>query len=138
SASLPWALLGILKAGAAFLLLDPAYPPARLIQYIRGAKPRGFISLEAAGAVPADVKEALQGASRCCITLPNLPRTKAASPLENHSSEDPKTNILPDDFAYISYTSGSTGEPKGVMGRHGPLSHFLPWQAAHFDLTPAD
>jgi amino acid adenylation domain-containing protein len=139
SAALPIALLGALKAGAAFLMLDPAYPPARLIQYIRGAKPRGFIGLEAAGTIPTDLERVLQETIRCRIALPSLPRNgKALNPLENYSTEDPEIQIHPDDLAYISYTSGSTGEPKGVMGRHGPLSHFLPWQAAHFGLTPAD
>ena len=138
SAALPWALLGVFKAGAAFLILDPAYPPARLIQYVRGAKPRGFISLNAAGAISTDLEQALEETIRCRIALPKLSRSKAEGPFENYSSEDPKIKILPEDLAYISYTSGSTGEPKGVQGRHGPLSHFLPWQAAHFGLTPAD
>jgi amino acid adenylation domain-containing protein len=138
SAALPLALLGVLKAGAAFLLLDPAYPPARLIQYVRSAKPRGFISLEAAGVVPQDLQEVLQETTCFRISLPQLARTGTENRLGQHSAHNPEIEIRPDDLAYISYTSGSTGEPKGVMGRHGPLSHFLPWQAAHFDLTAAD
>ena len=41
SAALVWALLGLLKAGAAFMILDPAYPAARLLSYLRLARPRG-------------------------------------------------------------------------------------------------
>jgi amino acid adenylation domain-containing protein len=138
SAALPWAVLGILKAGAAFLILDPAYPAARLIQYVRSAQPRGLISLEAAGAVPTDLEQVLQETIRCRIGLPRISELGAWNLLENYSAADPQIEILPEDLAYISYTSGSTGEPKGVQGTHGPLSHFLPWQTAHFGLTSAD
>ena len=52
SASLVSAVLGILKAGAAFLILDPAYPASRLIDYLRLARPRGWLQIEQAGAPP--------------------------------------------------------------------------------------
>jgi amino acid adenylation domain-containing protein len=136
SAALPCALLGILKAGAAFLILDPAYPTARLIQYISAAKPRALVTLDAAGPLPPDLERALQETIHCRVALP----TGLGAPnfLENHSAADPQVEIRPGALAYISYTSGSTGEPKGVQGTHGPLSHFLPWQAAHFGLTADD
>ena len=57
-ATLVWALLGVLKAGAAFVILDPAYPAARLIECLKVARPRGWLALEAAGA-PARELEGL-------------------------------------------------------------------------------
>ncbi|MCP4660932.1 MAG: AMP-binding protein, partial [bacterium] len=55
SASLVWALLGILKAGAAFLILDPAYPAARLREYVRRVRPRGWLEIAEAGEPPAQL-----------------------------------------------------------------------------------
>jgi amino acid adenylation domain-containing protein len=136
SASLAWALLGILKAGAAFLILDPAYPTARISEYIRSAKPRGFIQLQAGGGVSAALEDILRATVHCRVVLPRM--LEPGTFLEGYSAADPKVKIGPDDLAYVSYTSGSTGEPKGILGRHGPLSHFLPWQAEKFVLTSSD
>ncbi|HEV8722247.1 MAG TPA: amino acid adenylation domain-containing protein [Candidatus Binatia bacterium] len=138
SAALAWALLGILKAGAAFLILDPAYPAARLLTYIKDAKPRGWIQLEAADAPPDELAEFIDRTVRCRIILPRQKTLPAEGFLEKYSSLNPVISICPDDIACISYTSGSTGEPKGILGRHGPLSHFLPWQANKFSLTSSD
>ena len=138
SAALPWALLGILKAGAAFLILDPAYPTARLIQFIRRARPRGFIGLDAAGPIPPDLERAAEETIRCRVALPRTFEAGLGKFFDNCSLQDPKLEIRPDDLAYISYTSGSTGEPKAILGCHGPLAHFFSWQAEKFVLGPAD
>jgi amino acid adenylation domain-containing protein len=138
SASIVWALLGILKAGAAFLILDPAYPTARLIGYLRAAKPRAFIRLEAAAAIPAEVEEIIETTDCRRINLPGLSAIKAADFLERYSKEDPAIAVGPNDLAGVSFTSGSTGAPKGILCRHGSLSQFLPWQADRFSLTSAD
>ena len=58
--------------------------------------------------------------------------------LQNYPTADPGVRIGPADLACVSYTSGSTGEPKGILGRHGPLSHFLPWQTEKFALDSSD
>src|SRR5439155_18480134 len=56
-------------------------------------------------------------------------------PLANCSAEPPQVEITSEDLAYIAFTSGSTGEPKGVMGRHGPLTLFTAWAVERFDLN---
>jgi amino acid adenylation domain-containing protein len=50
----------------------------------------------------------------------------------------PAVPLGPDDHALIAFTSGTTGVPKGILGRHGPLSHFIPWQRRRLGLGPDD
>ena len=71
SAGLVLSLLGILKAGAAFLILDPGYPAARLVKMLETAKPDGFVLLEAAGEPGESWKTLLSGTrSNARSTLP--------------------------------------------------------------------
>ncbi|HEY0607927.1 MAG TPA: condensation domain-containing protein, partial [Herpetosiphonaceae bacterium] len=66
SAALVWALLGVLKAGAAFVILDPAYPALRLVEYLRLVQPRGWLEIEAAGALPDELAEYLDALGLSC------------------------------------------------------------------------
>ncbi|MBA2681036.1 MAG: amino acid adenylation domain-containing protein, partial [Ktedonobacteraceae bacterium] len=150
SATLVWAILGILKAGAVYIILDPAYPAARLIDYLALADVRGWLHIAAAGPLPFVLEEYLTTLSCCCrMELPHpvdaeLHELDSALPLPIHktllacSADDPDIEVGPDDLACITFTSGSTGRPKGVLQRHGPLSHFLPWQQERFGLTGVD
>ncbi len=138
SASLVRALLSIMKAGAAFVILDPAYPAPRLIDYLRAAKPRGWIHIAEAGAAPQALEEFIATLSCCCCV--ELPRLEAGSSdfLAEYSTDDPRVEINADSLAYVSFTSGSSGRPKGILGRHGSLTHFLPWLQERFGLNGTD
>ncbi|HEV2735386.1 MAG TPA: amino acid adenylation domain-containing protein, partial [Longimicrobiaceae bacterium] len=138
SASLVWALLGILRAGAAFLVLDPAYPSLRLASYVRIARPTGWLRIAAAGEAPAAVEEAAAATARCSLVLPGRSEAARAGLLADLPAEDPGIAVGPDSLAYLSFTSGTTGTPKAVMGRHGSLTHFLPWLRDEFALDQAD
>ncbi len=136
SASLVDAILGVHKAGAAFLILDPSYPAARQIEYLEAARPRGFLHLEQAGELPSELttwvgSDAFDG---CQLKLSG----KDDERLAEFPAVAPEVLLGPESLAYVSFTSGSEGRPKGVLGRHGPLSHFLPWREKRFELKQTD
>ncbi len=134
-ASLVAAILGVMKAGAAFLILDPAHPEERLIECLRQARPQGWIQLKEAGEPGEQLQSWLESAGLvCALTL---------SPLMNDSpSFDPalisRVEIKADELAYVVFTSGSTGKPKGILGTHRPLSHFLQWYGRTFSFNETD
>ena len=142
SAPIVPAVLGSLAAGGAFAMLDPAYPGERIVAMLDLAEPRGFVRLEAAGTLPAEVEAwlaRLPAGAR--IDLPaggaaEVLGALAASPEDPPSP--PEIEIGPDDLALVAFTSGSTGAPKGIAGRHGPLTHFLPWQCAELGFSEDD
>ena len=132
SASLAVAVLGVWKSGAAFALLDPAEPARRLADRLRALRPAAWLRLPEAPEAPADVERAVAElvAAERRWTLSGDSAGNAAS------SATPA--VAADDLAYVTFTSGTTGEPKGVLGTHRPLSHFLEWHTASFDLDAGD
>ena len=120
------AFLGVLKAGAAYVPIDPNYPEARQ-QYIL-ADAQVEITLahsDLAGTLASDQSKLI------CLDT-------AASTLARQPKHNPNLAISPEQLAYVIYTSGSTGSPKGVMAHHLGLVNYSLAIAEALDLTAAD
>jgi amino acid adenylation domain-containing protein len=116
------ALLGVSRAGAAFMPLDPTSPPARLARQIETAGPVAIVVDEAnEAAVPTGIARILVDAGR-------------SHDVEHARFDAAVPRIGPADPAYVMFTSGSTGAPKAVLGQHRGLTHFLRWELAEFGL----
>ena len=139
SPALVTAIFGILKAGAVFTVVDPSYPKARQRLYLEVAQPRGVITLAAAGDLPPPVLEFIQDELALKIFVQNLTPLATEPDLASFPGHtEPDVPIYPDTYATLSFTSGSTGIPKGVLGRHVSLTHFTPWMADEFGMDASD
>jgi amino acid adenylation domain-containing protein len=136
SAPLVLALLGVLRAGAAFSIFDPAYPAARLARCLRQIQPKAWVRIAAAGDPPAALQNVIDEMNLSRLTLPDAQQALSLPELRARlgSSED----VNPDSLAYLTFTSGTTGEPKCILGTHRPLSHFVDWHVREFGLKFSD
>jgi len=125
TAELPVAFLGVLRAGAAYLPLDPALPPARLARLVADA---GAIAAVAAAPFGERLPEGL-----AIVPVDAADPARAVAP---GGWRDPA--IDPASPAWIFHTSGSTGTPKGVVVPHGDAVAHVEAARALYALTPAD
>jgi amino acid adenylation domain-containing protein/non-ribosomal peptide synthase protein (TIGR01720 family) len=142
SAELAVAVLAVLKAGAAYLPVDPEYPAARIGFMIAEARPVLLVTTpQAAARLPADGPAAASAVPRLVLGGPQAVRPgpqagrrpgRTAPPAAAPGDEDRTCPLRPDHPAYVIYTSGSTGTPKGVVGRHAALVNRLAGFAAAF------
>ncbi|HEV2733901.1 MAG TPA: amino acid adenylation domain-containing protein, partial [Longimicrobiaceae bacterium] len=143
SAELVVALLGVLRAGAAYVPLDPGYPAERLAYMVADAAVPVLLTQEALrGRLPGFGGE---------IVVVDTPHPPAPSPTRGEGEHDSveeagavshsRTFALShssSSLAYVIYTSGSTGQPKGAMNAHRGVVNRLLWMQRRYGLTAGD
>ncbi|MFI6610874.1 amino acid adenylation domain-containing protein [Streptomyces sp. NPDC050507] len=116
-------LLAVLKAGAAYLPLDPEYPAERITYMLRDAAPVCVITDRA--------DRLTDDATTARVVLDGLD-------VSGYPWCDPSRPLTPAHPAYVIYTSGSTGRPKGVVVSHGAIDNRLRWMQDAYGLTTQD
>ncbi|WP_316169155.1 non-ribosomal peptide synthetase [Bradyrhizobium sp. SZCCHNS2017] len=119
-------ILAVLKAGAAYLPLDPIYPPQRLREIVVDAQPALLICDDAGADVLGDVACSVVDVRRDAAAWRELPDV---------TPDVADLRLTPRHLAYVIYTSGSTGKPKGVMIEHRGLVNLALAQIALFETT---
>ncbi len=120
SAGLIVALLGVLKAGAAYVPLDPAYPADRIRFMVEDSRPSCVLASETTA-------KAFPATGRRLLVLEQILASGA---------EPGRRGRAPDSLAYVIYTSGSTGVPKGVMVPHAGLGSLSADQRSFLAIGP--
>ncbi|SIT07596.1 non-ribosomal peptide synthetase [Insolitispirillum peregrinum] len=118
-------ILAVLKAGAAFVPVDPDHPDSRNHHILQDARVRVILTES-------------PWAERIPLALRHDPAVSVLlldhSDLSHHPDSDPAISIADNQLAYVIYTSGSTGAPKGVAVDHGPLARHLDSTATVYEM----
>lgn len=118
--------LAVLKSGAAYVPLDPSYPPDRLTFMLNDSQSPVLLTRWYSGrALPP---------GRWQIVDLDLDAEKIAS----YAAEAPKVDLKLEELAYVIYTSGSTGQPKGAQITHNSLLNLVFWHRAAFMVNHDD
>lgn len=116
-------ILGILKAGASYVPMDPSYPSERLSFMLQDANV--FVLLTQASLLDS-------------LPSHNGPRLSLDSDwdiIAKEKTDNPRSRVTPGNLAYVIYTSGSTGQPKGVMIPHRGLVNYLSWCTEAYEVA---
>ena len=116
------AALAVFRRGAAYVPLDPSYPPQRLAYIVEDARIKAVITT---GALSASIAS-------------DAPRLFVDGVMSSGEDSRESPAISPLDPAYVIYTSGSTGKPKGVIGLHGATINRFEWMWETFPFAPGE
>ena len=118
------AILGIIKAGAAYVPIDPEYPQSRIDFILEDTQSVRLLT-------SAAVEDNLTLATRLPITRLDTDWNQVVG----YSTGNPDRRATPENLAYVIYTSGSTGKPKGVLVEHGGVSNLILAQRQLFEVS---
>ncbi len=126
-------LLGIIKAGAAYVPIDPDYPAARVEFMLEDSQVTVLLTQsQCLLSLPA-VQAMAQQADKTVLCLDT-----ASAELARFSTDNPPLINTPKQLAYMIYTSGSTGKPKGAMNPHRAIVNRLQWMQEAYQIDSSD
>ncbi len=118
-------ILGVLKAGAAYLPLDPNYPEERISYMLQNSESPWLLMDK------GTIKNRPEGYAHSIFEISSI--------LENNNSRENIPSInKPSDLAYVIYTSGSTGKPKGVAISHEAICNHMLWMKGNYQFCGED
>lgn len=134
-------LMGVLKAGCTYVPLDPTGAVVRTADMLRQCEPRVLLAAGCDASVLGDL--ASRGALEAQVGWLDGEQVLETAAFGLHDverapAEPPLTDSSPEDLAYILFTSGTTGSPKGVPISHASVRAFIEWVVAYFQLGPED
>ncbi|ODH46207.1 L-aminoadipate-semialdehyde dehydrogenase [Paracoccidioides brasiliensis] len=152
SVDLVVSIMGTLMSAATMSILDPAYPPARQQIYLEVSQPCALVNIaratDEAGPLAPIVRKYIDEELKLKAEVPSLrihdngflsggeiDGTDIFAQVRAKASSPPDTLVGPDSNPTLSFTSGSEGKPKGVLGRHFSLAKYFDWMAERFELT---
>ena len=109
------ATLGVMKAGAAYVPIDPGYPAERIRFLLGDTSAKAVVTLSRFAGIFAEAG------------IPVVSLDADAEAIGAHDGSNPGIEIDPRSIVYVIHTSGSTGTPKGVMIEHGSFARYLAW-----------
>jgi amino acid adenylation domain-containing protein len=116
-------ILAILKAGGSYLVIDPAYPSARIAYILRDSKPKIILAAD-------DMLAKVGGFGASIVALTSWRKRESRSPV--------RVDGGPDDPAYVIYTSGTTGNPNAVVVEHAQVTRLFGSTQSWFGFTERD
>jgi amino acid adenylation domain-containing protein len=136
------AIYGVLKAGAAYVPLDPKAPVSRIVLVANDCAPAAMVTTPGLAAKVVPEMETRPKLLVCVgeedvIDL-GCDATRYVDVVADSGARDPQVPVIDNDLAYILYTSGSTGTPKGVMLTHRNALTFVQWCAEAIGASPED
>ncbi len=125
-------IIGVMSSGNVVVIIDEDLPPARQRIMIEQAACRTILVIGPASTPLDIVGDSLKYIIRVDSRLGTIESSHETAFASIRRTVDP------DEPAYVFFTSGTTGAPKGVVGSHKGLSQFLDWQRSHFEIRPSD
>lgn len=124
------AIYGIIKAGAAYVPIDPEYPSERIHYMLENAEITVILSQMEQECL---IQQIAENHKMECVYIDATDKV-----YEDYSCERPNVEVNGKDLLYMIYTSGSTGNPKGVMNTNEALANRVLWMQKEYNIVPKD